>query len=44
MEILTISRGDSEIAMKEWIESYPQLPVLNNDYAVIRSDLTTLFH
>ena len=43
MEILRLNRGDSEKAMNEWIESFPQLPVLNNDYTVIRNDLTALF-
>ena len=43
MEIRRLNRGESEKAMKEWIASYPQLPPLDGDYAVLRSDLTGLF-
>ena len=40
---LTLSRGDSETAMKEWKESFPQPPVLNGDLLVLRNDLLKLF-
>lgn len=29
--------------MREWIDSYPQQPVLDGDYLVLRDDLTKLF-
>lgn len=43
MEIRRLNRGEAEKAMKEWIASYPQMPPLDGDYAVLRSDLTGLF-
>lgn len=43
MEIRKLSRGEAASAMQEWNASYPALPSLNGDYAVLRSDLTTLF-
>jgi hypothetical protein len=43
MEINRLSRGEAEKAMSEWIDSCPQLPVLNGDYTVLRNDLTNLF-
>ena len=43
MDIKRLNRGEAETAMLEWNESYPQLPQLDGDYAVIRNDLTTLF-
>lgn len=43
MEILRLNRGESEKAMEEWKNSYPQLPVLNKDYTTIRNDLAALF-
>ena len=43
MEILRLNRGESEIAMEEWKNSFPQLPALNKDYTAIRNDLTVLF-
>lgn len=43
MEILKLNRGDSEKAMNEWVDSYPNLPVINSEYTIIRNDLTTLF-
>lgn len=43
MEIRRLNRGEAEKAMKEWIASYPKLPPLDGDYAVLRNDLTGLF-
>ena len=43
MEIKRLNRGEAEKAMREWVDSYPQLPALDGDYSVIRSDLTKLF-
>lgn len=43
MEIRKLSRGEAASAMQEWNASYPAFPSLNGDYAVLRSDLTTLF-
>lgn len=43
MDIKTLNRGEAEKAMSEWISSFPQLPVLDNEYAVIRNDLSILF-
>ena len=43
MKIEKLNRGESEKAMSEWINNYPNLPIIGLDYAVIRSDLTKLF-
>ena len=39
MEILTLNRGDSQKAMAEWIENYPNLPAIDASYIPIRKDL-----
>ena len=44
MDIRTLNRGESEKAMKDWIESYPIPPKLDGEYAVIRSEIMQLFH
>jgi len=43
MEIKRLDRGESELAMKEWVSSYPLLPSVNDDYSLIRDDMTSLF-
>lgn len=43
MEIIKYNRGEAEKAMQEWLNSYPQLPSLNKEYSVIRSDIVKLF-
>lgn len=43
MEIKKLNRGEAEKAMSEWIDSYPNLPSVDGDYAVLRNDLTSLF-
>ncbi len=43
LEKVKLDRGKSEIAMREWIEIYPQLPRLDGDFIAIRSDLSKLF-
>ena len=43
MKIEKLNRGDSEKAMSEWINNYPNLPVIAPDYTGVRSDLTKLF-
>ena len=43
MEIKRLNRGEAEKAMSEWVASYPQLPSLEGDYAVLRNDLIDLF-
>lgn len=43
MEIKKLNRGEAEKAMYEWQNSCPNLPVLDGDYAILRSDLTRLF-
>ena len=43
MDIQTLNREEAEKAMHEWIESYPRLPLLNDEYLKIRHDLSTLF-
>lgn len=42
MEIKKLNRGEAEKAMSDWVESYPQLPSLDGEYAVLRSELTSL--
>ena len=43
MDIRTLNRGESEQAMKLWIDSYPNPPKLDDEYAVLRSDIMKLF-
>lgn len=43
MEIKRLNRGESEKAMREWIDSYPRAPLLDKDYDALRSDLISLF-
>lgn len=43
MDIKKLNRGEAEKAMSEWLASFPLLPSLDGNYAVIRSDLTNLF-
>lgn len=43
MEIRRLNRGEAEKAMQEWVESYPQIPKLDGEYAVLRNDLINLF-
>ena len=43
MKIEKLNRGESEKAMSEWIENYPNLPNVESDYLVIRNELTRLF-
>ena len=43
MDIKKLNRGDAEKAMSEWVSSFPQLPVLDSDYSVVRNDLSILF-
>lgn len=43
MEIERLDRGKAEKAMSEWVASFPQLPHVNGEYAVIRNDLASLF-
>ena len=43
MEIKRLDRGEAEKAMKEWFTSYPLLPSVNDEYTVIRNDITKLF-
>ena len=43
MKIEKLNRGESEKAMSEWIENYPNLPSVESDYLVIRNELTRLF-
>lgn len=43
MDIKRLNRGEAEKAMSEWIDSFPQLPVLDREYSVIRNDLFSLF-
>ncbi len=43
LEKVMLDRGKSEIAMREWIDSYPGLPALEGEFVSIRDDLTALF-
>lgn len=43
MDIRTLNRGESEKAMKDWIDSCPTPPKLDGEYAILRSDLMKLF-
>lgn len=43
MEIKRLNRGEAEKAMSEWNSSFPQLPVLDGEYSVLRNDLINLF-
>jgi len=43
MQIKTLNRGESQIAMNKWIDKCPQLPDVEGDYAVIRNDISNLF-
>lgn len=43
MKIEKLNRGEAEKAMREWIETFPQLPPLTGEYTVLRNDLTLLF-
>ena len=43
MKIPPFTRSEAEKAMREWIESYPNLPVVDNDFIVLRNDLISLF-
>lgn len=43
IEIEKLDRGKAEAAMREWVEFYPQLPKVNEDYLKIRNDLVQLF-
>lgn len=42
MVIRTLNRGESQKAMGEWKESYPQLPSIDSEYEQIRRDLQEL--
>lgn len=42
MELKTLNRGDSQKAMTEWIENYPALPSIDENYIPIRNDLHEL--
>lgn len=44
MEIKKLNRGEAEKAMNEWVEYYPNLPVLDGEYIVVRNDLINLFN
>lgn len=43
MEIRKLNRGEAEQAMCEWLASAPQLPSLDEEYTILRSDLSGLF-
>ena len=43
MKIKTLNRCEAEKAMMEWLDNYPNQPALNNEYEVIRNDLTRLY-
>ena len=43
MKIELLNRGEAEKAMRDWIDSFPQLPSINGDYSAVRDDLTQLF-
>lgn len=42
MVVRTLNRGESQKAMEEWKESYPQLPSIDSEYEQIRRDLQEL--
>lgn len=39
MIIKTLNRSESQIAMKEWISNYPELPVVEEDYIKMREEI-----
>lgn len=39
MKIATLTRGEAQKAMEEWIENYPQLPNIDKNYSTLRSDI-----
>ena len=39
MNIKTLSRGEAQEAMQQWLEKYPQLPAVDKEYEQIRNDL-----
>jgi hypothetical protein len=43
MVIRRLNRGEAEKAMSEWIATYPQLPPIDGEYALLRNDLLILF-
>ena len=42
MTFKKLSRGEAQIAMKEWIEKYPELPEVDSFHEKIRNDLQKL--
>ena len=43
MNIERLNRGEAEKAMCDWIENFPQLPVVSGEYIALRNDLEKLF-
>ena len=43
MEIRELNRGDAAKAMEAWIASYPNEPILDDEYILLRKDLQSLF-
>lgn len=43
MKIKTINRIKSNELMKDWINNYPKLPSLDNDYVIIRKNIVELY-
>ena len=42
MVIKTLTRGQSQEAMKEWITNYPNLPDMDDDFKQLRIDLQSI--
>ena len=43
MKIIKLNRGESQKAMNEWIEMCPNLPKVDEGYALVRNDIISLF-
>ena len=42
MIVKTLSRGEAQEAMKDWVDNYPSLPVIDEDFQQLRIDLQTI--
>ncbi len=42
MIVKTLSRGQAQEAMTEWINGYPELPAIDSDYLKLRTDMQKL--
>ena len=42
MIIQTLSRGQAQELMKKWVDNYPELPEINDEYKQLRIDIQTI--